>query len=143
MTCSLLYNEMNQMHMACYRLVHYEYIRTIVCYRIGAIIFRIVTVNMEYHFIVLNYRSLFVFQILIVSAAFSSSRFCWVLCSLSFYLCQRSSWVCVFYNLPSFAIAVDWDSNLRLGIRIFTWDPHICRCVKPCSFTTVKLVSNY
>ena len=39
-----------------------DYNRTIACYGIGAIIFLIVTVNMEYHFIVLNYRSRFGFS---------------------------------------------------------------------------------
>ena len=127
MTCSLLHNEMDQMHMACYRLVHDEYICIIACFKIGAIIFLIVTVNMEYHFILLNYRSRFGFSdidsfcsnlVLFLSAEFFAV---WV--SIRVNVAQ----VCVFYNFTSFAIATDWDSNLRLGTRIFTWDPHFCR----------------
>ena len=46
---------------------------------------------------------------------FISSRLCWVICSLSFYPCQRISWVCGFHNLPSFAAA---SFNLGLGLRL-------------------------
>ena len=42
---------------------------------IGTIIFLIVTVNMEYHFVELIARDL-VFQLSIVSAEFGSFRFC-------------------------------------------------------------------
>ena len=44
---------------------------------------------------------------------FVSSRFCWVICSLSFYPCQCISWVCGFHNLQSFAIV--W---LQLYLRL-------------------------
>ena len=45
------------------------------CYGTVTIIFGILTVNMEYHIIVLIACD-FAFQILIVSAEFRSSRFC-------------------------------------------------------------------
>ena len=57
---------------------------------------------------------------------FVSSRFCRVICSLSFYPCQRISWVCWFHNLPSFAIAAasfDLGQGLRLESSTGT---HIC-----------------
>ena len=44
-----------------------------------------------------------------------SSRFCWVICSLSFYPCQRISWVCGLHNLRSVAVA-SWTWT---GTRIF------------------------
>ena len=50
---------------------------TIACYGIRTMIFLIVTVNPEYHIIVLIVRDS-VFQLWIVSAEFGSSRFCWV-----------------------------------------------------------------
>ena len=105
-----------------------EYNCTIACYGTVAIIFLIVTVNMEYHIIVF-YRSLFGFSDFDrFCTDFVYSIFCWVLCSLSFYPCQRSSCCFELYNLPSFAIATHWDSNLWLGIASSTGNPHICRC---------------
>ena len=57
------------------RLVRHDYICTIACYGTVTIIFLIVTVNMEYHIVVLIAHD-FAFQILIISAEFVSSHFC-------------------------------------------------------------------
>ena len=112
--------EIHSMLVACYRLVP-DYLTTCIFHvtgvgtwwlyhldncmlRIGTIIFLIVTVNMEDHIIVLIYLD-FVFQTLIVSAEFGSSRVCWVICSLNFYPCQRISWGCGLHNLLSLAVA--------------------------------------
>ena len=49
---------------------------------------------------------------------FVSSRLCWIICSLSFYPCQRISWVCGFHNLLSFAIAAtSFDLGLKLRLE--------------------------
>ena len=89
----------------------------IACYGVGKIIFLIVTVNMEYHIIVLITRDFVFLDINHFCMDFFSSRFCWVIWSLSFYLCQHYhiSWVGVFHNLLSFAItAASFDLGLLL-----------------------------
>ena len=108
---------------------------TIKNYGICTIIFLIVTVNMKYHIIVFIARD-FVFYSDRFCMDLVCSRFCWVICSLSFYLGQRISWACVLHNLPSLAVA-SWTWT---GTRIFDWDPHICRGCHV--FTTAKLVLN-
>ena len=68
-----------------------------------------------------------------------SSRFCWVICSLSFYPYQCISWVYGFHNLPSFVIV--W-LQLYLCLELGTWnlDPDTCQYGHV--FTTAKLVQN-
>ena len=75
---------------------------------------------------------------------FVSSRFCWVICSLSFYPCQRISLVYGFHNLPSFAIATaSLDLGLGLWLESLTGPQISVDMVITCSFTTAKLVRNY
>ena len=50
---------------------------------------------------------------------FVSSRFCRVLCNLSFHPCPHLSWICGFYNLLLF-------SNCSC-ILVLNCDPHACR----------------
>ena len=57
---------------------------------------------------------------------FVSSRFCWVICSLSAYQCLEIFWGSEFHNLPSFCNRhckprpCTWTAA-----RIFAWDPHM------------------
>ena len=80
---------------------------TIACYGIITIIFLTVIVNIEYHIIVFIPRDS-VFQIWIVSAAFSSSCFCWVTCSLI---------LCISAVLGEF----DWRICSSLTVRSQLW----------------------
>ena len=123
-------------------------------HEISAIIFLIVTVNMEYHIVGLIARD-FVFQTSIVSVWISFLLyFWWVICNLSCYPCQHTQfaiccncrcklqpWTCTETRIFDCDLGLGFRSST--GTQIFTWDPHICRYGQACCFTTAKLVSNY
>ena len=116
-------------------------------YGIGTIIFLIVTVNLEYHIIVLI-AHYFVFQTSIVSAEFDFFSFL-----LSFSVCvslheSGSMWVwgwrmcssLIFRSRLQHKSSTWTQLGTWTGTRIFDWDSHICRGGHV--FTTAKLVLN-
>ena len=120
--------------LACYRLVHDEFtIWTIEIYGIGTIIFLIVTVNNEYHIIVLIACD-FVFQISVISIwisflLVSAELFVvWVSIHVNIALEFVGFTICHPLQLVLQALTLDlyWYSNFRLwswtGIWIFNWD---------------------
>ena len=133
--------EIHSMLAACFRLVHDDCTKctlhvtgvstwwlyhfcTIACYGTVTIIFLIVTVNMEYHIIVLIARD-FAFQISFISAEFGFSRFCWVSCSLCFFAWVRFkvrwSWrICNSLTVQSRLRhkSLTWTQNLNLDSNL-------------------------
>ena len=108
-----------------WRLYHFC---TIACYGTVTIIFLIVIANMEYHIIVLFARD-FAFQILNVSAEFSSSCLCWVNCSLCFFAWVwfklHWSWrICSSLTGRSRLRreSLTWTRNLELVLGLFDWE---------------------
>ena len=94
---------------------------TVACYGIGTIIFLIVTVNMEYHIIVLIARD-FVFQTSVVAA--------WIwflLVSAELF----AVWVSIRVNISLEVVGFTICRPLQLSdcscIFVLSWDPHTCQ----------------
>ena len=137
------------------RLVHDDFICTIACYGIGTIIFLIVTVNMEYHIIVLNYRFRpgfldiesfcciwFISFLLFIAVVF----FAWVqfmvslgLENVQFFNCP----IAISIRLFDLDLEFNWDSDLQPGLGSSLGTHISVDMVKTGSFTTAKRVSNY
>ena len=100
----LLVHRITSMLAACYESLHGN---------------TLLLVHKNYHMHVCMLQLLHGNDIDCFSLDFVSSRFCRVLCNLSFYRCPHLSWICGLDNLPSF-------SNCSC-ILILNCDPHACR----------------